>query len=108
LFGETLTDLRMEVPSPITNFVGLNVTLTKTQRKAAINATHKSGQNVHKLEEWLKMQPPRFVLCGINRDSSYIAVVWVTCKFSRALNKWWWLNRKLQGPISHTFNSLVT
>jgi hypothetical protein len=34
---ETPTDLRMGVPASTTNFVGLSVTLTETQRKAAID-----------------------------------------------------------------------
>jgi hypothetical protein len=39
LCGETPTDLRiMGVPARATNFVGLTVTLTDTQRKTAINA----------------------------------------------------------------------
>jgi hypothetical protein len=40
LCGETPTDLRMGVPAPTTNFVGLTVTLTETQRKVAINAPY--------------------------------------------------------------------
>jgi hypothetical protein len=38
LCGETPTDLRMGVPAPTMNFVGLSVTLTETHRKAGINA----------------------------------------------------------------------
>jgi 8-oxo-dGTP pyrophosphatase MutT (NUDIX family) len=38
LCDETTTDLRMGVSAPTTNFVGLPVILTKTQRKAAINS----------------------------------------------------------------------
>jgi hypothetical protein len=38
LCGETPTDLRMGVSAPTTNFVGLSVTLTETQRKATINS----------------------------------------------------------------------
>jgi hypothetical protein len=38
LCGGTPTHLRIRVPGPITNFSGLSVALTKTQRKAAINA----------------------------------------------------------------------
>jgi hypothetical protein len=38
LCGHTPTDLRMGAPSPTTSFVGLPVTLTETQRKAAINS----------------------------------------------------------------------
>jgi hypothetical protein len=37
LCGQTPTDLRMGALVPTTNFVGLPVTLTETQRKAAIN-----------------------------------------------------------------------
>jgi hypothetical protein len=35
LCGQTPTDLRMGAPIPTTNFDGLPVTLTETQRKAA-------------------------------------------------------------------------
>jgi hypothetical protein len=38
LCGETPTDLRMGTPMPTTNLAGLLVTLTETQRKAAINS----------------------------------------------------------------------
>jgi hypothetical protein len=40
LCGETPTDLRMRVPLPSTNFVGLSVALSEAQRKTAINATY--------------------------------------------------------------------
>jgi hypothetical protein len=39
LCGETPTNLRIGVPVPLTNFAGLCVTPTETQRKAAINHT---------------------------------------------------------------------
>jgi hypothetical protein len=74
MYGETPIYLRMGVLAPVTNFAGLSATLNETQRKAAINATFKSGR---KLEDWLEMQPQRFVSRGINLDS-YNAVVWVT------------------------------
>jgi hypothetical protein len=38
LCGHTPTNLRMGAPIPTTNFAGLPVTLTETQRKAAINS----------------------------------------------------------------------
>jgi hypothetical protein len=38
--GETPTDLRMGVPVPTTDFVGLSVILTKTQRKAAMDVPY--------------------------------------------------------------------
>jgi hypothetical protein len=40
LCGETPTDLRMGVPAPTTNFDGLPITLTETQRKTAINSRY--------------------------------------------------------------------
>jgi hypothetical protein len=49
--GETPTDLRMRVPAPTTNFVGMTVTLDDTQRQEAINAPIHSGQYVRKLED---------------------------------------------------------
>jgi hypothetical protein len=42
LCGKTPTDLRMGTPLPTTNFVGLPVTLTETQREAAINSKFQS------------------------------------------------------------------
>jgi hypothetical protein len=69
LCGETPPDLRMGVPAPTTSFVGLDVKLTETQRKATIHARDQKGQDAHKLEEWLEMQPQRFTMPGINPDS---------------------------------------
>jgi hypothetical protein len=67
----------MGVPARTTNFGGLSVTPSETQRKAAINAPYKSVQDArNKLEDWLEMPPQRFVMRGIN-DDSYNAVVWV-------------------------------
>jgi hypothetical protein len=77
LCGETQTDLRMGVPAPKNNFAGVSVTLTKTQRKAAINFEFQSGCESRELEEWLEAQPQRFAILGIT-DDSYDAVVWVT------------------------------
>jgi hypothetical protein len=51
LCGETHDDLRMRVPAPTTNFVGREVTLTETQRKATLNALFQSRQDARKLEE---------------------------------------------------------
>jgi hypothetical protein len=81
LCGETPTDLRMGVPAPTTNFVGLTVTLTKTQRKAAIYSSYKSGRDARELEDLLEAQPQRFAMLGINADS-YNVVVWVTSQLS--------------------------
>jgi glyceraldehyde-3-phosphate dehydrogenase/erythrose-4-phosphate dehydrogenase len=93
----------MGVPVPVTNFVCLNVTMTETQRKAAINAAYQSRQDARKLEDWLEMQPHRFVMLGINPDS-YNAVVWVTSQFFGPLNNWC-LNHKLQVSILDIFDS---
>jgi hypothetical protein len=106
LCGELPNDLRMGVPAPTTNFVGLNVTLNETQRKAAIDVLYQSRQEPQKLEDWLEMQPHRYVILGINPDS-YIAAVWVTSQFLGPLNSWW-LNHKQQQAIPCTFDSLVT
>jgi hypothetical protein len=102
--GETPTDLRMEVPAPISDFVGQNVTLTETHRMAATNATYQFGQNARNLEDWLEMQ--RFVMLGIKADS-YNAVDGVTSQFSGPLESLW-LYRKLKSTIQDTFESLVT
>jgi hypothetical protein len=77
LCGETLADSRMGVPPPTTNSFGLSVILIETPCKAAINAPCLPCQDARKPEEWLDMQPQRFVMLGINADS-YNAVVWVT------------------------------
>jgi hypothetical protein len=56
LCGETPTDLRVGVPAPTTNFVGLFVTLIQTQREATINARHQLlGRDSRKLEDWLEV-----------------------------------------------------
>jgi hypothetical protein len=57
LCGETPSCLRMGVPAPKANFVGMSVTETETQRKAAINAPYQSRQEPRKLMDWLEMQP---------------------------------------------------
>jgi hypothetical protein len=92
LCGHTPTDLHMGAPVPTTNFVGLPVTLTETQRKAAINSKFQSCREPRELEDWLEAQPQRLVLLGITSDS-YDAVIWVTSQFSGPLISWW-LNRK--------------
>jgi hypothetical protein len=101
--GKTPTDLRVGMPMPTSNLTGLPVTLTETQRKAAINSPFQSGDNARNLEEWLKAQPQRFL--GITADS-YDSVIWVTSQFSGHLNGWW-LNRKVQAAIPSTFDLLV-
>jgi glyceraldehyde-3-phosphate dehydrogenase/erythrose-4-phosphate dehydrogenase len=96
----------MGVPVPTTNFASVSVTLTEPQRKAAISAPCQDGQDARKLEEWIEMQPQRFLMMGINPDT-YNVVVEVTSQFSGALNTWW-LHRKTQATILDTFDSLVT
>jgi hypothetical protein len=101
LCGETPIDLRMGVPAPTTNFTCLPITLTETQRKAAISSKFQSGREPRELEDWLEAQPQRFVLLGIS-DDSYDAVIWATTQFSGPLNTWW-LNRKQQAAIRASF-----
>jgi hypothetical protein len=79
--GETPTDLGVGMPMPTRKLVGLHVTLTETQRKAAINSPLQSGSNARELEDWLEAQPQRFLLLGITADS-YDSVIWVTSQFS--------------------------
>jgi hypothetical protein len=67
----------MGLAARATNHVVMSFTLTETQRKAVINATYLSGQDVRKLEDWFEMQQPCFVIMGINHDSCN-TVVWVT------------------------------
>jgi hypothetical protein len=105
LCGETPTDLRVGMPMPTRNLAGLPVTLTKTQRKAAINSPFQSRGNARELEDWLEAQPQRFLLLGITANS-YDSVIWVTSQFSGHLNGWW-LNRKDQAAIPSTFDMLV-
>jgi hypothetical protein len=81
LCGETPTDLRVGLPMPTRNLAGLPVTLTETQRKAAINSSFQSSNNARELEDWLEAQPQRFLLLGITADS-YDSVIWVTSQFS--------------------------
>jgi hypothetical protein len=78
---ETPTDLRMGVPAPTTNFVGLIVTLTETQCKAAINSRYQYSRDARPVEDWLEALSHRFVILRINTDS-YNVVVWVTSHFS--------------------------
>jgi hypothetical protein len=103
--GETPTDLRMGVPALATNVVGLTVTLTETQREAAINSPYQSGRDSSELEDSLEAQPQRFAMRGINADL-YNVVVWVASQFCRPLNNWW-LNRKHEAAIPYSFDSLV-
>ena len=91
---------------PTRNLDGLPVTLTKTQRKAAITSPHQNGQVPHVLEDWLEARPQRFLMLGISPDT-YDSVIWVTSQFSGHLNGWW-LNRKTQPPIPATYDELVT
>jgi hypothetical protein len=85
LTGEGPTDLRVGMPMPTHNLAGLLVTLTETQRKAAINSPLQSGRVANELEDWLEAQPQRFLMLGITPDS-YDSVIWVTSQFSRHLN----------------------
>jgi hypothetical protein len=105
LCGETPTDLRVGLPMPTRNIAGLHVTLTETQRKAAINSPFQSGNNARELEDWLEAQSQRFLLLGITADS-YDSFIWVTAQFSGHLNGWW-LNRKNQAAIPSTYDMLV-
>jgi hypothetical protein len=104
LCGETLNDLRMGVPAPTTNFASMSVMLTETQSKAAISAFYHSGQDARELEDWLEMQPRRFLLPGINPDT-YNTFVWLTSQFSGGPNIWW-LKRKNQVGILDTRSNL--
>jgi hypothetical protein len=54
---------------PTTNLAGLPVTLTETQRKAAVNSPFESGADARGLEDGLEAQPQRFLLLGIAADS---------------------------------------
>jgi ADP-ribose pyrophosphatase YjhB (NUDIX family) len=105
LCRETPTDLRVGTPIPTTNLVGLHVTLTETQRKAAVSSPCKYGAYARDLEDWLEAQPQRFLLLGITADA-YDSVTWVTSQFSGHLNGWW-LSRKVQAAIMSTFDLLV-
>jgi ADP-ribose pyrophosphatase YjhB (NUDIX family) len=69
LCGETPADLRVGTPMPMRSLVGLPMTLTETQRKAAINSPFQSGENARNLEDWLEAQSQRFLLLGITADS---------------------------------------
>jgi hypothetical protein len=90
---------------PTTNFACLPVTLTETQRKAAVNSPYQSRKNARELEDWLEAQPQRFLLLGITADS-YDSVIWVTSQFFGPLNGWC-LNRKQHAAIPATFDLLI-
>jgi hypothetical protein len=49
LCGEKPTDLRMDIPAPTTNFIGLTVTRTETQRKATNNSRNQSSRDAREL-----------------------------------------------------------
>jgi hypothetical protein len=100
LCGQTPSDIRMGVPAPKINFVGLAVTLIETQHKAAINSKFQSGREPRELEDWLAAQPQRFIMLGNNDE------LWVTSQFSGPLNRWW-LKHKQQAAIPTSFDSLV-
>jgi hypothetical protein len=82
----------MGVPTPTTNFDGLTMTLTETQRKAAIYSRYQLGRDARELEDWLEAQPQRFAILGIDVDS-YNIVMWVTSRSFEPMNSGW-LNRK--------------
>jgi hypothetical protein len=88
-----------------TNFVGLTVTLTKTERKAANNSRYQSSRDAHEIEDYLEAHPQRFAMLGINADTCNV-VVWVTSQFCGPLSIWWF-NRKQHVAIQYTFNTLV-
>jgi hypothetical protein len=94
------------MPMPTHNLAGLRLTLTETQRKAAINSPLQNGKVANELEDWLEAQPQRFLMLGITPDS-YDSLIWVTSQFSEHLNGWW-LNRKTQAAIPSTYNEVVT
>jgi hypothetical protein len=76
LSGETPTDLRVGMPMPTRNLVGLHVTITETQHKAAINSPLQNDRIANELEDWLEAQPQRFLMLGITADS-YDSVIWL-------------------------------
>jgi hypothetical protein len=105
LCGQTPIDLRMGTMMPTNSLDGLPVTLTETQRKAAVNLPLQFGKNARELEDWLEAQPQRFPLLGITADS-YESVIWVTSQFFGPRNGLW-LNRKVRASIPTTFDLLV-
>jgi hypothetical protein len=105
LCGETPTDLRVGMPIPTTNLAGLLVTLTETQRKAAVNSPFQSCEDTRDMKDWLEAQPQHFLLLGITADSHDL-VIWVTSQFFGHLNGWW-LNRKVQAAIPSTLFDLL-
>jgi hypothetical protein len=105
LSGQTPTDLRVGNPMPTTYSAGLPMTLSDTQRKAAVNSPLQSGKNARELEDWLEAQPQRFLLLGITANS-YDSLIWATSHSSGPLNGGW-LNRKQQASILATFDLLV-
>jgi hypothetical protein len=106
--GETPTDLRIGVPAHTPNFVGLTITLTEAQRKAAISSPYQLGRvyGTHvNLKTCSRRKPQRFAMLWINADL-YNVVVCATSQFFGPLNKWW-LNRKQHAAIPDSFDTLV-
>ena len=91
---------------PTHNLAGLPVTLTETQRKAAINSPLQSGRVANELEDWREALPQRFLLLPVMPDA-HVSVIWVTSQFAGHLSGCW-LNRKTQAAIPSTYNELVT
>jgi hypothetical protein len=80
LCGETPTDLRVETPMPTTDLADLLVTLTGTQRKAAVNSPFQSGKDPRELENWLEAQPQRF-FCSELRLTLTTQLIWLLHSF---------------------------
>jgi hypothetical protein len=74
LCGETRTDLRMGVPTHVTNLGGLSATLIETQRKVTINSIYRTDRDACELEDSLEAQPQRFAMLGTNADSYNVVV----------------------------------
>jgi hypothetical protein len=72
--GETPIDVRMGIPANTMNVDRLSVTETEMRRKAAINAPYQFRKDPRKLEDWLEMQPRRFVTLGINTNSYNVVI----------------------------------
>jgi hypothetical protein len=98
LRGQTPTDLHMGASVPTTNFVGLPVTLTETQRKAAINSPMQSSRFPVNLKGGLRRNR--------NASSCLELLLILTAQFFAPLNNWW-LNRQQHAAIPAPFDMLV-
>jgi hypothetical protein len=98
----------MGAHAPATNFGGLHVTLTDTQRNVAIDSKFQSIQDLNhaNLKNGSRHNRNVSSCSELLLILTYDALKWVTSQFYGPLNIWW-LNRKQRAAIPATFDLLV-